>query len=403
MDDQAPRRTRRRFLVAGAAVLSGCGGDVVGRPRDASESTAEPIGTDVPSFQYDDRNTGQTDAGPESEPRRRLRAEIDGAYRAPPAIADGVAYFGGIGGVLRAVATDTGDVLWSASPDGGGEFEGTRRTPTVADGVVYYTTEVGTVVARTTDGTRLWTVEADGPADPGEASARRVYGSDPVVGDGRVFVNAGDGVYALDARTGAVRWKIPVVTVSPGTPALADGAVYFTRPDGYVVAAETASGEPLWSSRQPGVYPGAPAVEGETVYIPAEGGPSVVALDTEDGGERWTFDAGAELAAPVAVAGGTVYASAGGTLYALDAADGTERWSRDLGEGVRSVGPPTVADGTVYLAARVREQLGSRLLAVDADGGERWSVGIDVAPDAGPVVADGRVLLVEDFTFAVYG
>lgn len=402
MDDQPGWPTRRGFLAAGAAVLAGCGGDAVGRPRGASQSPPEPIGTDVRSFQYDDRNTGRADAGPESRPQRRLRAEIDGAYRAPPAIADGVAYFGGSGGVLRAVATDTGELLWSVSDDGG-EFTGTRRTPAIADGVVYYTTEVGTVVARATDGTLLWSVEADGPADPGESSARRVYGSDPVVGDGRVFVNLGDGVYALDARTGAVRWKIPVVTITPGTPALADGAVYFTRPDGYAVAAGAESGEPLWSHRLPDVFLGAPTVEGGTVYVPAEGRPSVVALRAEDGSERWTFDAGAALEASVAVVDDTVYAAAGGTLYALDPADGTARWSRGLGDGVRSIGPPSVAGGTVYLAARVREQVGSRLIAVDADGETRWSVEISGEPDAAPVVADGRILLVEDFAFTLYG
>lgn len=428
--------TRRALLAAGVGVLTavaGCGGlrggeeddDVGYRITDedtpypdptetettvSAEGPIDPIATAVPSFQYDARNSGVADAAPGSEPVPVLRAGIDGAIRSPPALADGVVFLGSVNGVLRAVATETGETLWSKSASGA-TFSGTRRTPTVADGRVYYTTSLGTMVARTTDGKHLWTFEADAPVHPSSPDdAERIYGSNPVVGDGRVYVNAGDGIYGIDARNGAVRWKVPVVETAPNSPAYADGAVYYGRVDGYLVAADAETGDPLWSyDAGYGVSLESPTVADGVVYAAAydggeEGKRSVFAVDAADGAELWTYDVEKGVAESVSVADGSVFVPGrAGTLHALNADDGSRLWRRSLGETASATGAATVVGDTVYVAANVHGREPPRLFGIGTDGTERWVVDLEMTPETGPIVADGRILLVADRRMVVYG
>lgn len=388
--------------IAGA--LDGSGGD----RRPTAPATAgppgeiDPLSGSAPSFQYDARNTGATDAaGPREASEPVLTAEVPGAIRAPPAIVDGVAFFGGIHGPVVAVDTGTGRVAWTGST-GGREYVGARHTPTVADATVYHATDRGTVEAWTVDGVRLWTFEADGPIS---RSGRRdsIDGTDPAVAEGRVFVNRGDGVYAVDADTGALRWKLPVSEVGPRALAVADETVYFGRLDDRLSAIDAASGTPKWSyDPDYAVTHRSPTVADGTVYAVTNAGseaddPTVVAVNAADGTERWTYATAESVDSSATYHDGTLYVlDSHGGLYALDGADGTELWRDDAARA--SEGSPVVADGIVYVVRSVMrdDRPIPQLQAFSPDGKRRWSIEPGFAPEAGPVVLDERVVLVED-------
>jgi hypothetical protein len=62
-----------------------------------------------------------------------------------------------------------------------------------------------------------------------------------------VYAGSSDGnFYAIDAQSGAQRWKFEVKSRVPSTPAIAGGVVYFTAYDGNVYALDAASGALKW-------------------------------------------------------------------------------------------------------------------------------------------------------------
>lgn len=438
-----PRRGRRALLAGltgTLAGLAGCGGlrggddgTFVGERVPESEtdertpvtaadtptvtpggSLSAPLSGTVGSYHYDGRNSGATAmSGPAEDPRVVLRARLDGVFRASPVVAEGVAYFGGLFGALHAVDTGSAEVLWSRSR--GRQFDGTKRTPAVADGVVYHATRFGEVVARTLEGRYLWSFTADDPVTPTGDPDEQLYGTAPTVADGTVFVNRGDGLFAVDAADGAQRWKIPVSEGGLGAPAVADGRVFYARTggDGRVVAADAATGEALWDYVVGyGVTTRPVTVADGTVYAPAwdtlvdsgrEGSPvTLVALDAATGAERWRYENGALANGPVALGDDRVYvAGTRGGLSALARRDGAELWSRDLGRSV--VGPPVVADGVVYAVTVRGRPPRSRLVAVDPDGTVRWGLDLGADTETGPVVLDGHVLVPHDQGLVVVG
>jgi len=396
--------------------------DAGGTPTAPPERLAgDRLTGSVPTFQYDCRNTGATDAsGPDGTPSLVGLAEVPGAIRSPPVVAGGVAYLGGLLGTLVAIDTGSGEVLWSRGGRGR-EYSGVRDTPAVAGDRVYHATERGTVVARTREGERIWTFTADEPQFDPDDEGRPIYGTDPVVADGRVYVSRGDGLFAVDARDGTQRWKIPVTRGGIGAPAAADGRVFYTRSGGSIGAADAATGEPLWAynadygASQRGVTVGDGVVyavmrDPDAVQPEADEGEgsrvTAAAVDAESGEERWTFEAGAVASGSTALAGGTLYIPGErGTLYAVDAASGEERWRRDLGGSVQF--SPVVADGVAHVVVRAERPTEGApepptLQAISVDGERRWSVDLRFPPEAAPVVLDGHVLVAADRRMAVY-
>ena len=95
---------------------------------------------------------------------------------------------------------------------------------------------------------------------------------------------------ALNAQTGAVRWKLPTAGMI-GRPVVANGVIYFAPQHGYVYAVDAATGHIRWRfqrtvnvSAHVGID-GYPALDGNTLYVASNGG-AVYALDAQTGKER---------------------------------------------------------------------------------------------------------------------
>ncbi|AGJ56603.1 PQQ-binding-like beta-propeller repeat protein [Streptomyces sp. NPDC053741] len=258
------------------------------------------------------------------------------------------------------------------------------------------------------------------------------------VDGGRIHASDGPSLYALDAATGAERWRLQTDawvyslkadrgTVLTGTrgggvqaweassgeklweatglqtdfetaeagPVIHDGTVFLWQ-DARLRAVDARTGTERWSypvgdAASCGGVPVrvTPAPDG-SVYVAA--GTRVLAVDMVSGRVRWHFESPAVFLSPPAfapgpaVTGGGVYlADYLGTVYALDASTGKDRW-RIATEARQSVEPVLVTAGNVHVGS------GSALYTLDAVTGTpkwRFAAGGDVV--GAPVVADGRV------------
>jgi outer membrane protein assembly factor BamB len=290
----------------------------------------------------------------------------------PPAIAYGRLYFTNNSGVMFAVNAKTGKRAWK-KPIG----RCVAASPAVANHTVYQAflnrppcnskrppgRLEGEVIAFASGfGKIRWRTRL-GPTE-----------SSPLVADGRVFVGDWRGrVYALDERTGKVRWtfqgkgrvksgitksgnrlffgtydgflyairadngKIVWRTRSQdrlggrgdfySTPTVAYGRVYLGSTDGKVYSFGAASGKLRWSQGTGGYVYGSPAVWRQTVYVGSYSD-RFYALDAATGDVKWQFRAKGDISGSATVIDGVVYFSTFDEVtYALDARTGKQLWT----------------------------------------------------------------------------
>ncbi len=154
-------------------------------------------------------------------------------------------------------------------------------------------------------------------------------------------------------------------------PAIGEEAVYSALSDqhngeyGRAFVATERGGDERWRLEWPeSKSPAPPTVHGETAFLTRAG--TTVAVDRRTGKRRWSYAAGIAPAAPTVV-DETVYviADRGGTLYALEAATGAEQFRTDLGAAVDH--RPAVGGDAVYVLGY---DDGYALYVVDAAGGD---------------------------------
>ena len=226
------------------------------------------------------------------------------------------------------------------------------------------------------------------------------------VGQDAVYIPSDRGLFAVDRATGRKRWQArfspgagDMATVAGETIVFAGSEVTSGRPG--IFALDAVSGALRWRvdlPRSPGARSGSAAANG-LVFVSwwdvpdgdsASGTPTLRAYDLANGEERWVFRANdaadarqvvgaGSLTSPVVVGdivvfGVAVRAPAPGSggnadgLYAVDAATGEARWRIATATPIRSA--PAVLDGTVYAMGGLRARGGAsegNLLAFSAE------------------------------------
>jgi outer membrane protein assembly factor BamB len=181
------------------------------------------------------------------------------------------------------------------------------------------------------DAARTGTAPGPGPARQPDVLWCHPTGRDPVsapvIAAGVAYLGGSDGfIYALDARSGLVNWKVATKAPIYGSPAIQDGIVYAASSDGLLYARQAGDGAGKWTAPIDGLANSSPAVVDGAVFVSSFEG-NVQAFDVATGTQLWEASTASTLFASPAVADGrVVIGGLDGNLWALNAADGTNLW-----------------------------------------------------------------------------
>jgi outer membrane protein assembly factor BamB len=200
-------------------------------------------------------------------------------------------------------------------------------------------------------------------------------------------------IYALDARSGKLRWKVATKGQVHATPAVQDGLAFVAGCDAVFRAIRVADGTEAYHVES-GAYTGAsPVLDNGRAYFGTfnyevlavdlkqrriewrysdpesrfpyyssaalDSGRLIVggrdklvhAIDAGTGRRLWTFATRARVDSSPVVAGGRVFVgSTDGRLYMLDAASGKKIWEFEIGAGLTA--SPAIAAGRLVIGAQ---------------------------------------------------
>jgi len=323
-----------------------------------------------------------------------------------PAVSAGTVYFGSSDHQVYALDERSGALRWKFATHGR-----VSASPAVAAGRVYVGSFDGSFYALdAAQGTLAWKFATEGER---RFSARHLHGaepaaevmpdpfdvflSSPVLAGGAVYFGSGDGnVYALDAASGALRWKFHTGNVVHASPAVAAGTLYVGSWDSYFYALDAATGKQRWRFKtgadpaihnQEGIQSSAVVADG-MVYFGCRDS-NLYALDAASGARRWSFsNKGSWVISSPAVRDGRLYfaTSDSGLVHALDAKSGREIFSLDF-KHWPFFSSPTLAGDYLYIGSHQ-----GKLLAINLKTRQlAWSFATEDAQKNGPTYtkADG--------------
>ena len=142
-----------------------------------------------------------------------------------PVVADGVVYFGGFMSFVG-LDLESGSPEFTFTMDWGGIYP-----PAIFDGIAYFGTDNGSLHAldlQTNE--EIWIFE----------SGRSVtFDTAPSIADGVIYAGSGDGfMYAVDLQTGQFLWEFETGGWISSSPVIFEGVLYFGSADGYLYALE---------------------------------------------------------------------------------------------------------------------------------------------------------------------
>jgi outer membrane protein assembly factor BamB len=310
-----------------------------------------------------------------------------------------------------------GATLWS-EPLTGSSVKGSWLTPAYHDGKVFISG--AKVYCFSEDGgSPLWTFDLPNDACNGG----------PMVADGKVFAGDWDGnyYYCLDENTGALLWTFDVLlgsllSYAQGTPAYADGKVYFTSWDyvgGNVWCVDANTGVQIWHNHwdpddakpMDGDTCGSPCVADGKVFVTTYdfyGDGELIALNADDGSLAWGPITIQRTDSTPAYADGKIYVCGGCfgysdlQTYCFDATTGVLDWETPVALGVGNwTCSVAVADGKVFVGkpGDFFDYAGTYALDI-ADGSEVWHYDHG---GASPAIANGMVFTIGEGKVWAFG
>jgi outer membrane protein assembly factor BamB len=180
--------------------------------------------------------------------RRRLLYEtgIGRHIGVGPAIAGERAYFGTVGARVWAIAWQATTYPWEPA-------------------LLFWQTNL-----------YLWGMRSTPPVQKGSVWSRHVGGDvrhTPAIAHNLVYVTAAPGkVVALEAATGAERWRADLRMVITAAPTVAGTTVLIGTQDGVVFGLDAYTGAVLWDFKTAGKITGSPIVARDTMYVASHDG-----------------------------------------------------------------------------------------------------------------------------------
>jgi outer membrane protein assembly factor BamB len=205
-----------------------------------------------------------------------------------PAVVEGRVFFGSGDGNVYAVEAKTGLLQWKFATG-----DVVHGSPAVTNGVVYVGSYDGKFYAiDAATGQARWTFQ--GGVDPAIHNQQGFQASAAVV-DGVVYVGSRDAhVYALDAATGRKKWDYPTSKSWVNTtPAVRDGLVYAATSDSSrFFALDARTGRLRFNVDAKAYVFSSPALAGRLAYFGSHNG-KLYAVDATTGAPAWEFQTAA--------------------------------------------------------------------------------------------------------------
>jgi eukaryotic-like serine/threonine-protein kinase len=334
----------------------------------------------VASFRGDAQHSGiYPQAGAPALHGIKWKFKTGAGVLSTPAVLDGTAYFGSNDHYVYAVNLGDGTQRWKFKTNGR-----VTSSPAVFQGRVYVGSYDGNIYAIdaksgvqswkfTTEGEHRFTAKHLHGAEPAAESMPDpfdFYLSSPTVVGGTVYVGSGDGnIYAIDAASGAQRWKFATGNVVHASPAVANDTVYIGSWDSYFYALNAKTGQQRWRfktgedhimSNQVGIQSSAVIADG-MVYFGCRDS-NLYALDAATGEKRWVFsNKGSWVISTPIVQAGTLYfaTSDTGLFHAVDAKTGSLNYSLNFHHWPM-FSSPAIAGTTLYIGSHA-----GTLIAID--------------------------------------
>jgi outer membrane protein assembly factor BamB len=149
-----------------------------------------------------------------------------------------------------------------------------------------------------------------------------------VVNDLVIFGSEDGNVYALNADTGALRWRAAAGAAVASSPARAsDQHIVIGTDDGQVLAYAIEDGELLWDFDAEGPVEADIVIAEDKALVTVSTG-TLIALNAQTGTEVWRYNVGGAMRQPPAVGSSLAVAlSRPGRLTALSLTDGRQLWN----------------------------------------------------------------------------
>jgi outer membrane protein assembly factor BamB len=268
---------------------------------------------------------------------------------------------------------------WSTSVGTGSSFYGKlTASPIVYDGRVYTLDAAGLVTAvSTSGGAVVWRASTTPPNEKDQEG----FGGGLAADSGRVYAATGFGlVIALDAKGGKKLWEKSLGSPVRASPTAYGERVFVITKEGQVFCLSGSDGAELWtfqgqSERASILVNTSPAVDGDTVVVPYPTG-DVVALRVSNGQPVWSeslsrtrtaslLGAMSDAARPV-ISNGVVYAVGhAGRMVATSQKTGERIWSLT----VAGIQPPWIAGDSVFVV----DTAGQVMVITRNDGKIQWA------------------------------
>jgi outer membrane protein assembly factor BamB len=238
----------------------------------------------------------------------------------------------------------------------------------------------------------LWRYSAG--AEPGNTSSPVVVG-DTVYYSTRLQSDGGGAIFALDPRTGALRWHTQELSGQnffTSTPLVQDGKLYVGASDGRLYVYDAHTGSDVVQFNAGRTVDSSPVISDGVLYFGANDG-VLRAIDPTTGGSAWrqVVSVGDAINSSPILAGSLIFfTSSDDTIYAVNIATGTIKWSNRLPD---RFGPNAAvfADNTLYVPS------GAQLNAIQPNSGNfRWQIAFPSELLFAPVAADGVVYVLSD-------
>ncbi|RYF79260.1 MAG: hypothetical protein EON98_14825, partial [Chitinophagaceae bacterium] len=219
---------------------------------------------------------------------QKWRTPLTGGYTSPT-VKDGVLYTAYTDGHLNALDATTGQIKWTFPP--WTSSVQTRTGPTVVDGIVYAGSSTRLQALNASSGQPLWNYTAQG-----------LVSSSPTVVDNVVYFSSETlYAYALDAKTGALKWRSdPIMGYGDSWAHLASSP-FVDKENFYVGSSDSSfyclnreTGKTKWKMKTNGTIVSSPVASNGYVYF-GSSDKNIYCLSTADGSLKWKITTGGQV------------------------------------------------------------------------------------------------------------